>query len=69
MRHEKDGAEVILEEFEKLAGFQNRQTDFLSSYEVEKFVNRTPNLNDNSYLHSIMIKIKKEESRIASVNM
>ena len=69
MRHEKEGAKVILDEFEKMAGFQNKQLEFLSSSEVESFIYRTPDLNDNPYLHSIMVKIKKEKSRIASGNM
>jgi len=40
----------------------------LSSSEVESFIYRTPDLNNNPYLHTIMVKIKKEESRIASGN-
>jgi len=69
MRHEKDGAKVIVNEFEKMAGFRNKQVEFLSSNEVESYIYKTPDLNSNPYLKSIMTKIKKEESRIASGNI
>jgi hypothetical protein len=60
MRQGKDGAKVILEEFEDMAGFQNKEIEFLSSYEVESYIERTPELYNNPYLHSIMVKIKRK---------
>jgi hypothetical protein len=66
MRHEKDGAEVILNEFEMMAGFRNKQIEFLSSYEVEAYIQKTPDLHTNAYLKSIMKKINTQGTRISS---
>jgi hypothetical protein len=65
MRPEKNGAKIILEEFERMAGFQNKHVEFLSSAEAESFIKRTPELYDNPYLRSIMVKIQKESARIS----
>jgi len=69
MRQERDGATLIVNEFERMAGFQNKRIEFLSSCEVEVYINTTPKLKSNAYLNSIMVKIKKEENRIRSGNI
>jgi hypothetical protein len=59
------GATVIVNEFEWMAGFQNKVTDMLNSGEVEKYILKTPQLESNPYLKRIMLKIKKAEDNIS----
>lgn len=59
------GATRIVNEFEWMAGFQNKVIEMLNSGEVEEYILKTPQLESNPYLKRIMLKIKKAEDNIS----
>lgn len=66
---ETGGAKVIIEEFKKIAGYQNQQLEMLNSGVILDFLKSDQTLKENTVLKDLIDKIEKEAQRINKGNL
>lgn len=66
---EQGSAKIIIEDFKKMAGYQNQRLDMLNSGTVEDFIESRQDLKSNSQLKEIVKEIEKELTRLDKGNL
>jgi hypothetical protein len=61
---EQDGGKMIVNEFKRMAGYQNQNMEMLSSATVVLFIQKNPDLKEAKEISSLLKMIEKEKARI-----